>query len=123
MWIVRRALRRPCTVAVMGFLVLPMGFLSIQLMAVYIFPEIDVPVVAVIWNYAGLAPEDMERRAATRCERAISSNVNGVWRIESQSIQDAGSRIQAVRGLGAGTRVILNPSPGLRDGERVPVAE
>jgi len=90
MWIVRLALRRPYTVAVMCFLVMLLGFLSIRRMAVDIFPQIDIPVVAVIWQYGGLAPEDMERRVVTQCERAISSNVNGIQRLESQSIQGLG---------------------------------
>jgi multidrug efflux pump subunit AcrB len=67
-----------------------LGFLSIRRMAVDIFPQIDIPVVAVIWNYSGLAPEDMERRVVGQCERALSSNVNGIQRVESQSIQGVG---------------------------------
>jgi multidrug efflux pump subunit AcrB len=90
MWIVRLALRRPYTVAVMCFLVMLLGYLSIRRMAVDIFPQVDIPVVAVIWNYSGLAPEEMERRVVTQCERAISSNVNGIQRVESQSIQGIG---------------------------------
>ena len=90
MWIVRLALRRPYSVAVMCLLVMLMGFLSIRRMAVDIFPSIDIPVVAVVWNYNGLAPEEMESRVVTISERAISSTVNGVERIESQSIQGIG---------------------------------
>jgi multidrug efflux pump subunit AcrB len=90
MWIVRLALRRPYTVAVMCLLVMLMGFLSIQRMAVDIFPSIDIPVVAVIWNYNGLAPEEMERRVVSLDERALSTTVNGIQRIESQSIQGVG---------------------------------
>jgi CzcA family heavy metal efflux pump len=90
MWIVRLALRRPYTTAVMCLLVLMMGVLSIQRMAVDIFPSIDIPVVAVVWQYAGLAPEEMERRVVTISERAMSTTVNGIERIESQSIQGIG---------------------------------
>jgi multidrug efflux pump subunit AcrB len=54
MWIVRLALRRPYTVAVMCVLILVMGVLSLTRMVVDIFPAIDIPVVAVIWNYPGL---------------------------------------------------------------------
>ena len=90
MWIVRLALRRPYTIAVMCLLVLLMGFLSIQRMAVDIFPSIDIPVVAVVWGYGGLAPEEMERRVIGLSERAMSSTVNGIERIESQSIQGVG---------------------------------
>jgi len=90
MWIVRLALRRPYTTAVMCLLVLMMGVLSIQRMAVDIFPSIDIPVVAVVWQYGGLAPEEMERRVVTISERAMSTTVNGIERIESQSIQGIG---------------------------------
>ncbi|MBI1751730.1 MAG: efflux RND transporter permease subunit [Acidobacteria bacterium] len=90
MWIVRLALRRPYTTAVMCLLVLMMGMLSIQRMAVDIFPSIDIPVVAVVWQYGGLSPEEMERRVVTISERAMSTTVNGIERIESQSIQGIG---------------------------------
>jgi multidrug efflux pump subunit AcrB len=90
MWIVRLALRRPYTVAVMCLLVMLMGLLSIQRMAVDIFPAIDIPVVTVVWNYGGLAPEEMESRVVFLSERALSTSVNGIQRIESQSIQGVG---------------------------------
>jgi len=90
MWIVRLALRRPYTIAVMCFLILLMGFLSIRRMQVDIFPRIDIPAVSVVWVYNGMSPEEMERRVVTITERSISTNVNGVERIESQSIQGIG---------------------------------
>jgi multidrug efflux pump subunit AcrB len=90
MWIVRLALRRPYTIAVMCFLVMLMGGLSLQRMLVDIFPSIDIPVVAVVWTYGGLAPEEMERRVIGISERAMSTTVNGIERIESQSIQGVG---------------------------------
>ena len=90
MWIVRLALRRPYTTAVMCLFVLMMGVLSIQRMSVDIFPSIDIPVVAVVWNYNGLAPEDMERRVVSISERAMSTTVSGIERIESQSLQGIG---------------------------------
>ena len=61
MWIVRLALRRPYTVAVMAFLIMILGIMSIKSMMVDIFPVIDIPVVNVIWNYTGLSAADMER--------------------------------------------------------------
>ena len=79
------ALRRPYTVAVMAFLIMIMGIMSIRSMMVDIFPVIDIPVVNVIWNYQGLSAADMERKVVLLCERGISSSVNGVERIESQS--------------------------------------
>jgi len=90
MWIVRLALRRPYTVAVMCILILVMGILSMTRMVVDIFPAIDIPVVAVIWNYPGLPAQDMERRVVLISERAYSTTVNGIERIESQSIPGIG---------------------------------
>ena len=90
MWIVRLALRRPYTVAVMCVLILVMGILSLTRMVVDIFPAIDIPVVAVVWNYPGLSAQDMERRVVLISERAFSTTVNGIERIESQSIPGIG---------------------------------
>src|SRR3954449_1538572 len=90
MWIVRLALRRPYTVAVMCLLILVMGILSVTRMVVDIFPVIDIPVVAVVWNYPGLSAQDMERRVVLISERAYSTTVNGISRIESQSIPGIG---------------------------------
>src|SRR6478735_7318292 len=90
MWIVRLALRRPYTVAVMCVLILVMGVLSLTRMIVDIFPAIDIPVVAVVWNYPGLSAEEMERRVVIISERAYSTTVNGIERIESQSIAGVG---------------------------------
>src|SRR5450432_254622 len=90
MWIVRLALRRPYTVAVMCGLILVMGILSLTRMVVDIFPAIDIPVVAVVWNYPGLSAQDMERRVVLISERGFSTTVNGIERIESQSIPGVG---------------------------------
>src|SRR5580698_7906013 len=85
MWIVRFALRRPYTVGVMAFLILMMGIMAIRSMMVDIFPVIDIPVVSVIWTYPGLSAAEMEKKVTYLSERGISSTVNGVERIESQS--------------------------------------
>ncbi len=90
MWIVRLALRRPYTVAVMSFLIIVLGVLSLTRMTVDILPAIDIPVVIVVWNYPGLSPEDMERRVVLIAERAYSTTVNGIERIESQCISGIG---------------------------------
>ncbi|MGZ3450855.1 MAG: efflux RND transporter permease subunit [Polyangiales bacterium] len=90
MWIVRLALRRPYSVAVFCLLILIMGVLSIGSMIVDIFPTIDIPVVAVVWNYPGLSAEEMERRVVIISERAYSTTVNGIERIESSSIPGIG---------------------------------
>src|SRR3954468_7672272 len=90
MWIVELALRRPYTIAVMSILILVMGVLSLGRMVVDIFPAIDIPVVAVVWAYPGLPAEDMERRVILISERAYSTTVNGIERIEAQSIHGVG---------------------------------
>jgi multidrug efflux pump subunit AcrB len=90
MWIVRYALRRPYSIAVAAIMIFIMGFLAIKSMLVDIFPTIDIPVVAVVWNYTGLSAEDMERRVVIISERAMSTTVSGISRIESQSIPGIG---------------------------------
>jgi multidrug efflux pump subunit AcrB len=90
MWIVRLALRQPYTVAVIAAIMILMGALAVRTMAVDIFPSIDIPVVAVVWTYPGLSAEDMEKRVVLLSERGLSSVVNGIQRIESQSIPGIG---------------------------------
>ncbi len=90
MWIVRLALRRPYTIAVGAVLILLMGALSIFSMSVDIFPSVDIPVVACIWTYSGLSAEEMERRIVLVHERAISTTLNGIEKMESQSIPGVG---------------------------------
>jgi multidrug efflux pump subunit AcrB len=85
MWIVRLALRNPYTIAIACFVLVLMAVLSGQRMAVDIFPLIDIPVVAVVWTYPGMLPRDMEARVVLLSERNMSSTVNGISRIESQS--------------------------------------
>src|SRR5208282_4894640 len=85
MWIVALALRRPYTFTVMAILIVLMGVVTISRMATDIFPEINIPVVSVIWSYPGVAPEEMEYRFCTVCERAMTTTVNDIEHIESQS--------------------------------------
>ena len=85
MWIVRLALRRPYTIAVLCLLIFLGGLLALRGMLVDIFPVIDIPVVGLVWSYSGLSAEDMERRVMLVTERAMSTSVNGIARIESQS--------------------------------------
>lgn len=85
MWIVRLALRRPYSVAVMAFLIMIMGVLSIKSMNTDIFPVIDIPVVSMIWSYQGLNAMEMEKRVVLLSERGTSTTVNGISRIESVS--------------------------------------
>src|SRR5439155_24348135 len=90
MWLVAHALKRPYTVAVMAILMVLGGTLSLSRMRADIFPAIDIPVVAVIWSYPGMSAEDMERRVVLITERSFSTTVNGIERIESQSIAGIG---------------------------------
>ena len=85
MWIVRLALRRPYTFVVMAVLIAILGGVAIVTMPVDIFPYIDIPVVSVVWNYSGLSPEEMEKRIVTIFERALTTTVNDIEHIESQS--------------------------------------
>jgi multidrug efflux pump subunit AcrB len=88
--LVRVALRRPYTMAVAAMLIILMGAISVTRMIVDIFPTIDIPVVYVAWSYNGLNAEDMERRVVLVAERAYSTTVNGIDRIESLSIPGQG---------------------------------
>jgi multidrug efflux pump subunit AcrB len=90
MWLVRIALRRPLSVAVMAMLMLVLGALSFALMNIDIFPAINLPVVMSIWNYPGLSAVDMERRITLIVERAYSTTVNDIEHIESESIEGLG---------------------------------
>jgi multidrug efflux pump subunit AcrB len=90
MWIVRYALRRPYSIAVASIMIFIMGFLAIKSMLVDIFPVIDIPVVGIVWSYPGLSAEDMERRVVVITERAMSTTVSGISRVESQSIPGIG---------------------------------
>jgi multidrug efflux pump subunit AcrB len=90
MALVRLALRRPLSVAVMAVLMLVLGVLSFTMMNVDIFPAINIPVVMVVWNYPGLSTIDMERRMVIISERAYSTTVNGIEHIESESIDSIG---------------------------------
>jgi CzcA family heavy metal efflux pump len=86
MWIVRLALRRPYTFVVMSVLILIMGIVSIETMSTDIFPTIDIPVVTIIWTYPGTSPDEMEKRFTTVSERGITTTVNDIEHIESQSV-------------------------------------
>jgi multidrug efflux pump subunit AcrB len=85
MWIVRLALRRPYTFVVMSLAILLLGGAAIVTMPVDIFPYIDIPVVSVVWSYSGIPPEEMEKRIVTIFERAMTTTVNDIEHIESQS--------------------------------------
>src|SRR5436305_8735376 len=90
MWIVRLALARPYTFVVMAILIAVLGSTAIVTMPVDIFPYIDIPVVSVLWVYSGLSPAEMEKRVVTNFERSLTSNVNDIEHIESQSYSGYG---------------------------------
>ena len=86
MWIVRLALRRPYTFVVMALLIAIFGIVTIVRIPTDIFPDIDIPVVAVIFNYTGIPPEEMETRIVGNFERGLVSTVSDIEHIESQSL-------------------------------------
>ena len=90
MWIVRLALRRPYTFVVMSILLLILGPVSILRTPTDIFPNIDIPVVSVIWNYTGLSPEEMSNRIIYQYERVLTTTVNDIEHIESKSLNGIG---------------------------------
>ncbi len=90
MGLVRLALRRPYTSAIVAFIIVLSGGMAVTRMIVDIFPIIDIPVVLVAWNYGGLAAEDMEKRVVLVAERSYSQNVDGIDHIDSQSIPSTG---------------------------------
>jgi multidrug efflux pump subunit AcrB len=86
MWIVRLALRRPYTFVVFALLILILGAYSIVTMPTDIFPNIDIPVVTVVWQYTGLSAQEMSNRIAFNSERGMTTAVNDIEHIESQSL-------------------------------------
>jgi multidrug efflux pump subunit AcrB len=90
MWIVRLALRRPYTFVVGALLVLILGVFSILSMPTDIFPNIDIPVVSVIWTYNGLSAEEVSNRIVTPVERSMTTTVSDIEHIESQSLNGVG---------------------------------
>jgi multidrug efflux pump subunit AcrB len=90
MWIVRLALRRPYTFVVMSLLILILGVLAVETTPIDIFPNIDIPIVAVVYGYAGLSAEDVSQRLVVGFERGLTATVNDVEHIESQSLNGLG---------------------------------
>lgn len=86
MWIVRLALRRPYTFVVAAIVLLILGPITILRTPTDIFPNINIPVVSVIWNYTGLSPEEMSNRIVFNYERSLTTTVNDIEHIESQSL-------------------------------------
>ncbi len=92
MWLIRTALRRPYTFVVMALLIAIGGVMSVldlgllKPMPTDIFPNIDIPVVSVLWNYEGLTPDDMEKRIVSNFERYLTTIVADVDRVESLTL-------------------------------------
>jgi len=86
MWIVQLALRRPYTFVVMSILILVMGGVAIFRTPTDIFPNINIPVVSIIWNYNGLVPKDMSDRIVSVTERNMTTVVDNIEHVESQSL-------------------------------------
>ncbi|MBN3939959.1 efflux RND transporter permease subunit [Nostoc sp. NMS9] len=121
MWIVKLALRRPYTFVITSILIFVLGVVTITRMATDIFPEINIPVVSVIWSYGGVSPEEMEQRIVTASERSFTTTVNDIEHIESQSLNGVsvikvffqpGAKIEAaVAQLTSNTQTILRGLP------------
>ncbi len=105
MWIVQLALRRPYTIVVFAILILLMGALSIFRTPTDIFPNINIPVVSIIWTYTGLVPRDMSDRIITVTERSLTTTVDNIEHIESQSLYGVGI-----------VKVFLQPTANLQQG-------
>lgn len=122
MWIVQLALKRPYTFVVMALLIVVLGVTSVSQMRTDIFPEIDIPVVTVIWTYKGMETSEVERRITTYSEYAISSNVNDIKRMESQTLNgvavikiyfhqgvDIGTALSQVTSVSQAIRAVMPP--------------
>ena len=81
MWIVRLALRRPYTFIVLAIVILILGPLAIFRTPTDIFPNINLPVVSIIWNYTGLSPEEISNRIVSITERSLTTTVDDIQHI------------------------------------------
>ncbi len=90
MWIVALALRRPYTFVVMALVIIILTPITILRTPTDIFPDIDIPVVSVVWFYTGLSPDDMANRIVANSERGITTTVNDIEHMESQSVYGLG---------------------------------
>src|ERR1700689_2616790 len=86
MGIVRFALRLPHTFYVLAVLVIFLGVTAVLSVPTDIFPEINIPVVTIVWQYTGLSTPEMEQRVTTYSQFALSSSVNGIQDIEAQTL-------------------------------------
>jgi multidrug efflux pump subunit AcrB len=105
MWIVRLALKQPYTIIVFAILIFILGGLALIRTPTDIFPNIDIPVVSIIWSYNGLVPEDMADRIVSVTERALTTTVDNIEHIESQSLYGI-----------AVVKVFLQPTANIQQG-------
>ncbi|RIV27684.1 efflux RND transporter permease subunit [Fibrisoma montanum] len=91
MWIVRLALEKKYTIAVMALLILIMGGVSVTQMPTDIFPRINIPVVSVLWGYNGLSTNEMEKMVTNFSETSLINNVADIQRVESQTYNGTAS--------------------------------
>ncbi len=90
MWIVALALRRPYTFIVMAIVIIILMGVTVVRTPTDIFPDINIPVVSVVWSYTGMSPQDIADRIVTNSERGINITVNDIEHIESQSVNGLG---------------------------------
>jgi multidrug efflux pump subunit AcrB len=90
MWIVRFALQRPYTFVIVALLIAIFGISAILKTPTDILPDIDIPIVSVIWTYSGMDADDMSKRIIAVCERALPTTVNNIQYTESQSYSGVG---------------------------------
>ena len=90
MWIVKIALERPLTFIVLALLLMILGPLAILRTPTDIFPNIDIPVVSVVWQYTGLPADDMNNRIVTGFERSLTTTVNDIEHTETTSLNGVG---------------------------------
>jgi multidrug efflux pump subunit AcrB len=105
MWIVKLALSRPYTFVVASILILILGALAIFRTPTDIFPNINIPVVSIIWNYNGMVPEDMSDRIVSVTERSLTTTVDNIEHVESQSLYGV-----------AVVKVFLQPTANIQQG-------
>src|SRR4051794_22291599 len=113
MWIVRLALRRPYTFVVMAMAIVLLGLVAIFRMPTDIFPEVDIPVISVVWQYPGMSPSEMEGRMVRQFEGFLTPPANNIENIESQSLNGgAVTRISSQPGAKTGGAGARGPAPG-----------
>jgi hypothetical protein len=137
MWIVRLALRRPYSFTVMAILIVLVGIVTIARMSTDIFPDINIPVVSMIWSYPGVAPEvkfllvdenaPIVVPANTFLFRAQGPQVatitkeNRIHGRQFRSVAISATQIEVTGGLAENAKVVMNPTDDLREGIQVQV--